>query len=272
MSWWGKVIGGTFGFMLGGPLGAALGAALGHNFDKGLQGMHEIPHRGRADQARWNQDARVETVQSAFFTATFAMMGHLAKADGLVSREEIAVAEAVMQQMRLQPSQKKLAMSLFAEGKENTFPVEDALQQLRKECHRSAHLLQMFMEILIATALADGALDAAERRVLEHSARTLGFTDGEYQQILRRLQASQHMHQGGKQSASSRLADAYKLLGVTREASDHELKTSYRRLMNQHHPDKLVAKGLPREMMDMASKKTMEIKEAYELIRKHREQ
>lgn len=274
MSWWGKLIGGTFGFMLGGPLGAALGAALGHNFDKGLEGMQDNPFGGglggSAGQSRWDQYERVEKVQSAFFAATFAMMGHLAKADGLVSRAEIAVAEAVMQQMRLQPSQKKLAMSLFAKGKESSFPVDDALQQLRSECHRSRHLLQMFMEILIATALADGALDAAERRVLEHSARLLGFSEFEYQQILRRLQASQHMHQGGRQSASSKLADAYKLLGVAKDADDKELKSAYRKLMNQHHPDKLVAKGLPREMMEIASKKTMEIKEAYELIKQER--
>lgn len=270
MSWWGKVIGGTFGFMLGGPLGAALGAALGHNFDKGVEGQDHA-QRGRINRG-WDSAERVETTQSAFFTATFTMMGHLAKADGLVSREEIAVAEAVMQQMRLQPSQKKLAMSLFARGKETSFPADDALLQLRNESHRSRHLLQMFMEILIATALADGALVAAERRVLEHSANTLGFSEFEFQQILRRLQASHHMHQGTSQSTSSKLADAYKLLGVSKDASDHELKTAYRRLMNQHHPDKLVAKGLPQEMMDIASKKTMEIKEAYELIRKHRDE
>jgi DnaJ like chaperone protein len=271
MSWWGKVIGGTFGFMLGGPLGAALGAALGHNFDKGLQGMQDAPPLGRTSNRGWEQTERVEATQSAFFTATFTMMGHLAKADGLVSREEIAVAEAVMQQMRLQPAQKTLAMSLFAKGKEASFPVDEALQQLRVACHRSRHLLQMFLEILIAIALADGDLDAAERHALEHSARTLGFSDFEYQQILRRLQASQHMHRGGNQSTSSKLTDAYKLLGVNKDASDQELKAAYRRLMNQHHPDKLVAKGLPQEMMDIASRKTMEIKEAYELIRKQRE-
>ena len=67
------------------------------------------------------------------------------------------------------------------------------------------------------------------------------------------------------------ICDRLQRLGVTKDASDHELKTAYRRLMNQHHPDKLVAKGLPQEMMDIASKKTMEIKEAYELILIHRE-
>ncbi len=258
MSWWGKVVGGTFGFMLGGPLGAMLGAALGHNFDQGLNRL------GGAGAT-----ADVERIQSAFFTATFTVMGHMAKADGLVTREEIAVAESVMRQMRLDARQQQLAQALFAQGKQDGFPLDDALQQLRTTSHRSRHLLQMFLEILVATALADGSLHAAERRVLLHCAGTLGFSQQEFDFLLRRQQASSHMH-SGQPSAASKLSDAYKLLGVSKDAGDDEIKKAYRRLMNQHHPDKLVAKGLPQEMMDIATKKTMEIKEAYELIRNSR--
>ena len=63
---------------------------------------------------------------------------------------------------------------------------------------------------------------------------------------------------------------AYKLLGVSEGAGDAELKKAYRRQMNQHHPDKLVAKGLPDEMMDIATRKAQEIKAAYELIKSSR--
>ncbi|HTQ99987.1 MAG TPA: co-chaperone DjlA [Candidatus Acidoferrum sp.] len=264
MSWWGKLIGGTFGFMLGGPLGAILGAAFGHNFDTD----NEPAPTPRQQTA---QTDNVDAVQSAFFTATFAMMGHMAKADGLVTRAEIAVAEAVMRQMRLSPQQQQLAMALFAQGKQPDFPVDDVLLQLRRECRNSGHLLQMFLEIQIATALADGNLDAAERRVLERCAGSLGFSEFEYRLILQRLQASQHLHDGGP-SQASKLRDAYHLLGVESNTDMETIKKAYRRLMNQHHPDKLVAKGLPQEMMDLASKKTMEIKEAYELIKQSREE
>lgn len=263
MSWWGKLLGGTFGFMLGGPLGALLGASLGHNFDKGVD--------NESDQERLGF-INVEKVQSAFFTATFSMMGHLAKSDGVVSKAEIAVAESVMQQMRLSPQQKRLAISLFEKGKQAEFPAHAVLKQLRAECNFRHNLLQMFIEILIVTALSDGDLQPAERQVLDTAAIGVGFSRDEFQRILQRLQASQRMH--GKPDAgitpAARLTDAYRTLGIDREASDDEVKRAYRRLMNQHHPDKLVAKGLPQEMMDMANQKTQEIKAAYELIRESR--
>lgn len=261
MTWWGKVIGGTFGFMLGGPLGAILGASLGHNFDRGLGGLQD--GLGGLD------GVDVEKIQSAFFTATFSMMGHLAKSDGQVSPAEIAVAESVMHQMRLNPQQKKVAISLFDKGKQAAFPAGEVLRQFRMECHRRRNLLQMFLEILIATGLADGGLQQAERQVLESTAATLGFSRQEFLHILQRLQAGQHMRGQAPDSAAS-LSDAYKLLGVSKGTSDDEVKKAYRRLMSQHHPDKLVAKGLPEEMMKVAHQKTMEIKAAYELIRNSR--
>ena len=261
MSWWGKVIGGTFGFMLGGPLGALLGASLGHNFDRGM---------GRfQDGADYGAGADVERIQSAFFTTTFSMMGYLAKADGVVTRDEIALAESVMQQMRLNAAQKKVAVSLFNQGKDQAFPVHQVLEQFRRECQRRSNLLQMFLEILIATALADGKLNAVEQRILQETAHAIGYSGAEFLHILQRQQAGAHMHTQRPDSASA-LKDAYALLGIASTASDEEVKKAYRRLMNQHHPDKLVAKGLPEEMMALAHKKTMEIKEAYELIRKTR--
>ena len=114
MSWWGKLIGGTFGFMIGGPLGAVMGAALGHNFDRGtnnLSGQGSMYHN------------RQHRIQTAFFTATFSVMGHICKADGQVSKDEIKIARQIMDQMELNPDQKKAAMALFNEGKKNRISV-----------------------------------------------------------------------------------------------------------------------------------------------------
>jgi len=249
--------------MLGGPLGALLGASLGHNFDRGM---------GRLNGNKGAE--QVETIQSAFFTATFFMMGHISKVDGRVSQDEIHIAQHVMRQMNLNAQQKKAAINLFEQGKNQDVEVVEVLEQFRKECHRRRNLMQMFLEILVMTAFADGALHKSEENALWQAARTLGFSKIAFQHILQRGQAQQHYQQNRRsqsQRSSDRgrlnLADAYKLLGISSSASDEELKKAYRRQMNQHHPDKLVSKGLPQEMMDIATQKTQDIKAAYELIK-----
>jgi len=257
MAWWGKIIGGAFGFMLGGPLGAMLGAALGHNFDKGLKLTAEHGGMAYGDQER---------VQAAFFTATFSIMGHIAKADGKVTQAEIANTEAIMARMRLDPQQRKAAIKLFDEGKADDFPLDDVLVQFRKECHRRISLIQMFLEIQISTAFSDQKLHPAEKAILYKIADALGFPR-------RQLDHLFHLAGGVASPKTEKAAinEAYEMLGVSKNASDADVKKAYRRLMNQHHPDKLVSKGLPEEMIKLANEKTQQIKEAYERIKKSRQ-
>ncbi|HHJ16304.1 MAG TPA: co-chaperone DjlA [Gammaproteobacteria bacterium] len=264
MSWWGKLLGGTFGYLLAGPLGALIGASLGHNFDKRSRGA-----RG----GRFEPGAQ-ERVQMAFFTALFSVMGHIAKADGRVSPDEIAQARDVMQRMSLNADMRRAAISLFEQGKQADFPLDDVLQQFRKECHRRRNLMQMFVEILMHAAHADGVLHQAERDVLERVRRQLGFSVQEFQHIEALVRNARHFGGagfGGETPApQDALHEAYEILGVAESASDAEVKKAYRRLMSQHHPDKLVAKGLPEEMMKLATEKTQEIRKAYELIKTSR--
>ena len=258
MRWRGKIVGGGFGFMMGGPLGAVMGAAMGHHFDKGLNNMDGF--------APGNQ----QRTQAAFFTATFSIMGYLAKADGHVTRDEVAMAERIMTQMQLNSEQRKAAISLFNEGKEPDFPLNDVLAQFRTECHRRTNLLQMFMEILISTAMADGKLHPDESVALSDIGQQLGFNKHQIDQLLNMVNAQHNFNQQDHSKIS--LSTAYAVLGITESSSDSELKKAYRRLISQHHPDKLVAKGLPEEMIKLANKKTHEIKQAYDLIKKSRKQ
>ena len=73
---------------------------------------------------------------------------------------------------------------------------------------------------------------------------------------------------GASANDSLTLSQAYKILGVSKNSSEAEIKKAYRRLMSQHHPDKLVSKGLPDEMIQLATEKTQEIRKAYDLIKK----
>ncbi|PCH61196.1 MAG: co-chaperone DjlA [Gammaproteobacteria bacterium] len=262
MSWWGKIVGGAFGFALGGPLGALLGAALGHNLDRGLGKFTVL--EGGLDQASQ------ERVQTAFFTTTFSVMGHIAKADGTVSAHEIEMANQVMERMNLQDDQRKLARDLFRQGCQDGFPLDEVLQQFRRECHRRTTLLRMFMEIQISSAYADGQYSAPERKLLLRICHGIGFSDHEFVHLEAMVKA-QFGPQGPSRSSRSSLPNAYAVLDVATTASDAEVKKAYRRLMNQHHPDKLVAKGLPEEMMKLAAEKTNEIKQAYETIKEQRD-
>ena len=257
MAWWGKIIGGTFGFMLGGPLGAMLGAALGHNFDKGLKLSDDFGGMAYGDQER---------VQAAFFTATFSIMGHIAKADGKVSQAEIANSEAIMARMRLDSQQRKAAIKLFNEGKADNFPLHDVLVQFRKECHRRVSLMQMFLEIQISTAFSDQKLHPAEQEILLKIADALGFSRQQLEHLF-------HLAGGvaSPKTEKAAIKEAYEILGIDTKASDTDVKKAYRRLMNQHHPDKLVSKGLPEEMIKLANEKTQQVKEAYDLIKKSRQ-
>ena len=277
MNWWGKIVGGAFGFSLMGPLGALLGSALGHMFDQGIESL---------DKDAWAR-GNTERVQAAFFTATFSVMGYLAKIDGRVSRDEIDMAGHIMDQMDLQPEQRKAAIRLFNQGKKSGFPINDVLDQFKTECARRSTLIQMFLEIQIMTVLADGIYHPEEQNALQQIAEHVGYNVYELRAVMERVTAAyawEHEEQqygyNHQQQDSSRtrgrtsqteLDYAYSILGLTRGASEAEVKKAYRRLMRQHHPDKLVSKGLPEEMMELAKKKAQEITLAYNAIRKSRQ-
>jgi DnaJ like chaperone protein len=131
----------------------------------------------------------------------------------------------------------------------------------------------MFLEIQIQVAFADGTLDQEEREALHQIAKILGFSTRDLDRLLEMIIAGDQFNQQGNRSPQSsklQLSNAYKVLGCTPEMSEQEIKKAYRKLMSQHHPDKLMAKGLPPEMMEMAKQKTQDIQSAYEAVTKAR--
>lgn len=267
MSWWGKAFGGAMGFIIGGPLGALIGVALGHGLDR------------KADEyqlhlAHGDDPGEQQRIQTAFFTALFSVMGHVAKADGRVCPDEIEIARRVMAQLGLNATLQQAAIRLFNEGKRADFPLDKVLAQFKRECLRRRNLLRMFLELLIQAAYADGVMHPAERRLLLRVSADLDFSPAEFERLERMIRAAHDFAGGTDRHTASQgkasLAEAYVVLSLTPGASDEEVKKAYRRLMSQHHPDKLVAKGLPEEMMKMAAERTHQIRSAYERIREAR--
>ena len=258
MNWWGKILGGTFGAMLGGPIGALLGAALGHNLDKGVSQATGQSAFGRQERA-----------QTMFYTATFSVMGHICKADGQVTEDEIALAKQVMQQMDMSAEQRKAAMRLFNQGKKASFPLNDVVKQFRQEIGFRPNLLRMFIEVQIMAAYADGVMDPAERNVLLNICQQLRISQQEFEHLCSMIGGMDGgSSKSGRNDGSPSLKQAYAVLDIKESASANDIKKAYRRLLSQHHPDKLVAKGLPEEMMKIATERTHEIRKAYEVIKK----
>lgn len=260
MRWQGKVIGGAIGAILaaGNPIGAALGILLGHQFDR------ETEQGGRAGGG----DPRV--VSAVFFRSAFAVMGYIAKADGRVSESEIQAARGVMQQMRLSPEQMQAAIRFFTEGKQPEFPIQATIRELREVCGGRHDLLNVFMEIQLRAALHGSNLQGPARNLVQKIGQALGFSPLE----MAHLEAMLRLQRGERPASTARpsnaLADAYSVLEIEATASNEEVVKAYRRQMSRHHPDKLVANGLPESMAELANEKTQQIREAYETIRAHR--
>lgn len=268
--WAGKLVGGLLGLLLskGSILGMLFGVLIGHQFDKGFAGT---AGRGPGGFSRASPGRR----QKVFFETVFLAMGHLAKADGRVSEEEIRAARTYMHAIHLGPEDVREAIALFSRGKDPGFPIDAQIAELASVCGGQTALVRNFLEVLMGFALSKGSISAVERELLWRMAGGLGVSRVAMAQFEAALRAQYTFRQGGRAgqpgfTAADELKQAYTALGVDSKASDKEVKTAYRRLMNQHHPDKLVAKGLPESMKEAAEERTREIRKAYETIRDHR--
>jgi len=262
---WGKILGGFFGFMFGHIFGMLLGIWLGHRFDRARAINFNVQN------GLFGNSATSQQKQKLFFDATFSVMGHVAKAKGQITQTDIQVANAYMDQMRLQGEARSQAQSAFALGKNPDFPLQETLSEFAKMVRGDRNVLQMFLGIQVQVAFSDGHIDDNEKSILYTIAEQLGFTRLELDRLLQMIEGQQHFHQGQQQQQQQASADdAYKILGVDESATDKEVKRAYRKLMSQNHPDKLASKGLPEEMMNLAKEKAQDIQKAYETLRKER--
>lgn len=256
----GLITGGLIGLLSGGPFGLLIGGVVGFMIQRALSGK-----------------LQAYNPQQLFFSATFSVMGKVAKADGRVTETEIEFAREVMTRMNLTDERRREAISHFNTGKQDEFDVASVLRPLSIILRQRPSVKLMFVEIQLQAAMADGQISPAEQAVLQQVFAELRFTAQEIELLMSRIRAedafrrhSWESHQQPGFNQATLLQEAYGVLGVQPEASDAEVKKAWRKLMSQHHPDKLMAKGLPEEMMQLAKEKAQEIQSAYDRVKSAR--
>ena len=260
MSIWGKVIGGMAGFSLGGPLGALLGAAIGHAVDKRIENGEAQslpPWMGAgAAGARTEQERQV-----AFTLAVIGLSAKMAKADGVVTRAEIDAFKRLFQI----PQQDMVKVgAMFDQARQTADGFEVYARQIAQLFQDSPVVLEELLHALFLIAQADGDLHPAELAFLARVAQIFGFSAAHFDTIRARARA------GGAGGARPTTEDPYAVLGLARTASDQEVKDTYRRLIRENHPDLLIAKGMPPELVANANATMAAINAAYEEIKRQR--
>lgn len=207
-----------------------------------------------------------------FFRATFQFMGHLAKAKGRVTEEDIAYARTVMSRLNLTDSERRDAMAFYQQGKSADFDADRQLGDLGHWLVQEPALVTLFLETQLWAAYADQQLNDTDRHLLKALCRHLKIGARQFNAMHRQIRAQRAREDRINPGLSDMtLAEAYALLGVSAGDSDADIKQACRRAMSRNHPDKLIAQGLPESMQKLATEKMHQLQMAHARIRQARE-
>ncbi len=268
----GKLIGGIAGLAAGGPLGAVVGAALGHVADSSGFTNAVAPGAKRAaapapgiDHPTLSHgDARLRQIRllamlgqqdKAFALGVTVLAARLAKIDGVVSRAEIAAFKA---HFRIQPGQEQTVGKLFDAARDGREPYEPYARELGRLFADAPNTLEDVLAALFAVARADGPLTRSEHDFLVRVHAALGISHAAYDRA------------AGNAASSRDEADPYALLGQTRAASDEVLRQAWKRLVRENHPDSLMSRGVPADLVARASDRVARINAAWDRIKRER--
>ena len=243
MSIWGKIIGGTTGFALGGPLGAIIGMMIGGSFDRSARKFSS------SNQISQQQKKNV------FALCIIVLSAKIAKADGQVTKEEIYTFK---EKFNIQAEEMSEVSKIFNEAKKSSFGFKNIADQVGNLFSDNKVLLEQLLNNLFYIAEADGHISSNEVEVLRSISQSFHFNETDFQRIF-------HSRLNNKES------DPYKILGVTREDSDNNIRKKWIELSKEHHPDYLIAKGMPKEFIKEANKELSSINLAYDKIKELRD-
>ena len=254
----GKWIGGLLGWMHGGPIGLLAGIFIGSLFDKMVGGDSEA--EGVGSRIFEGDTTRTEGDRNSFLFSMLVLASYIIKADGRVMHSEMEFVRQMLRQNFGEVAAQQgdqILRRLFEESKHQgdanfKQTIRQSCQQIARNVDYSGRL--QLLNFLVMIAKADGQVHPTEIAALKEVARWMQMSDSEVDSML-------HLE-------GSSLDDAYKVLGISPDATDDEVKRAYRRLALEHHPDRVAKLG--EDVRRAAEKKFQEINAAKERIYKAR--
>lgn len=252
MSFLGKILGSMAGFAMGGPFGAMMGAAIGHAADQGALPGGRIPPSA-ADMVHM-----LGGKENLFSFTVVVLAAKLAKVDGPVKRAEI---EAFRQMFRVPDEGLRDVGRLFDQARESADGWEPFAEKLGAAFADNKVVLEDVLAALVRIARADGAVQTSEGDMLRGIHARFGLDAAAWQRA-----------KGGapRGASTQQMEDPYPVLGLTNEASDEQIRTAWKQLMRENHPDGLAARGVPAEFAKRATAKVAEINAAWDRIKRER--
>lgn len=261
--YWGKIIGTLAGLATTKPLLGLLGLILGHQFDRGFAARFQRSRDPGTDGRQLGDE---------YLRALFQAMGHLAKIDGRVTEDEIRAARSVMHRLGLGPAKVQNAIGWFSSGKDRSFSLDRTVRDLARSGARRPETRALFVRLLLEVSLSKNRMGQEERAAIWSVCRELGISRVEIAQLEAIIRAQKGFRRSPAGSADrARVTAAYAVLGLEPTASNDDIKRAYRRLMNRNHPDKIASSNPGDAMIAEASRKTREVRTAYEFLKARRE-
>ena len=237
MAIWGCLIGGMIGFSLGGPFGMLLGSLLGGKISR----ARATSRFGAAAQG-----------QKVFALSLIVLSAKLSKADGQVSREELI---AVKDKLKIPENELDQVGKIFNKAKEESIGYEPYAKQIANFYKGQINVLEEVINTLFYIAEADGHVSNEELKMIKHISQIFGLNEAEFNGIVESRKSSDKLN-------------PYLVLESSPDDDIQTIRKKYLKLSKEHHPDLLVSKGVPEEVLEESKKKIRAVNLAWDQVQK----